>query len=173
MHCFTSFSCADWLSSLQSCYQSRSWMDQTPSMVHKTCFELVWNSKAFLTHRTFMSVCPACSTALCALIRGETREVNPSISESYEPPHTVMTSKPLCFSKVSDRCGDLEPTGRRILCSAQRWADSWSRVTSAKESATAVTGDSSQIPQIFFAFIVHRLQLCSGIQQSQKLNPRN
>ena len=31
-------------------------------------------------------MCPACSTALCALIRGETREVNLSISERYEPP---------------------------------------------------------------------------------------
>lgn len=32
----------------------------------------------------------------------------------------VMTAKPLCFSELLDRCGDMEPTGRRILCSAQR-----------------------------------------------------
>lgn len=112
------------MSPYQGCYWSTSWTDQTLSTVHKTCFELEWNSKAFtqtfLSQRRFMSACPACSTALCSLIRGETRGANPSISERYEPQKPVLTAEPLGFSRPSDTCGYMELTGRGILCSAHR-----------------------------------------------------
>lgn len=57
-------------------------------------------SQTFLIHRRFMSVCPACSTALCVLIGGETREVIPRKIWATSPCHDVM--------QVSDRCGDME-----------------------------------------------------------------
>lgn len=50
-----------------------------------------------------MSACPARSTALCSLTRREADEVNPSISERYEPQNPAMTAEPLSASqKASD-----------------------------------------------------------------------
>lgn len=60
-------------------------------MLHMTCSEPEWNSKAF-THRRLMSACVASSTALCALMRSDIREVSPSISERSDPQHPAVTA---------------------------------------------------------------------------------